>query len=378
MKKTLVRFRLLVKRLFKRPSFLFMLLMVPLFVVLLKSQENENGPSLMTVGIYLEDNADFDANYFVENTLRPDSAITFVQYNDKDVMIEDLKRSVIYEAVVVPCDFGDAVDNYINFREVDNPIDIYIRESGVSHNLVRETIQSKFFPILAYRLTEDYAKRNLNVTFTDEELEKLYSENIPEADLFVMAYADGTIADEEYDIVLMPLRGILAVWLVICSLAAAMYYVYDERNGLFTWWNSKSAVLRSLLYHFSVMIPSIIAFLLGLCFSSLMVNPIREIGVALLYSLLLVALANIIRIVLNSIKRIGVIIPLVILLSVALAPVFADVSFGFLNQIIPTYHYLKSTHDGSFVISMFIYTIIAIVSWIVLEKLNRMKKRELR
>ena len=64
---------------------------------------------------------------------------------------------------------------------------------------------------------------------SEEELRQAYERMLVEDSLFEMAYLDGgQDMEEDYHYLQAPVRGILATWLVICGLAACLYYMQDE------------------------------------------------------------------------------------------------------------------------------------------------------
>lgn len=366
-----IYFLLLIKRLFKRPSFIFMLLMVPLLVLLLKGQTSDDGTRLLDIGVYIEENADSDAVTLMDTMLKSGSSFRFCRFDSKDEMIESLKRVEIHEAIVIPADFSQALNQIINYKKITNPIQIYIREQGVSHKLIREIINSSIFPQLAMKATGRFMREVEGIDIGESELKDKFEANYPDVQLFVMAYADGTLAEEEFDVLLIPLRGMLAVWLMICSLAASLYYVKDANNGLFTWRSGGKRIGDKLLYYLAVMIPTAMTYLIAVGASSLMVNVFREIGMLALYVVALIILSNIVRLLCRSIKNIGIMIPLFAILSLVFSPVFMDVKFGPVNLCLPTYFYLKGVHNNSYVIGMVIYIVAAFAIWTGLELYNQ-------
>lgn len=372
--KHLTRFLLLIKRLFKRPSFIFMLLMVPVFVLLLRGQGTDDGTKLLDIGVYIEDNADSDALKLMDSLLESDSSFKFREFDSKDDMLDRLKKSEIYEAVVIPADFSDTLNRLVSYKNIDNPIEIYIREQGVSHKLIREVINSNIFPQMALKTTEKFLRDVEGINISESELQTMFEANYPDVQLFVMVYADGTIASEEFDLILMPLRGILAVWLVICVLAASMYFIKDERNGLFIWISGGIKLSQKILYYLAVMLPAALAYFIAIGVSSLMVNVLREIGMLVLYVAALIALSNVVRILCRNIKNIGIMIPLFAILSLVFSPVFIDVKFEAINVCLPSYYYLKSVHNNSYIIELMIYIVVVFAIWIGLEMLKQRRK----
>ena len=195
--------------------------------------------------------------------------------------------------------------------------------------------------------------------------------------LFEMGYVDEGAApvEEEVSYLLMPLRGILALWLLLCAIAASMYYLEDEKNGLFIWWKVKAPIIRDFLYYVVIIaIPSVMV-LVGLIYGGVFTNIKRELIAIVLYDLAIIFLANILRLLIRSIKGLGIITPILIMASAIFAPVFIDFKEGrTIQKFSPTFHYLYCIHDEYYVKSLLLYGIILLVIWYIINTISRQIK----
>jgi len=71
--------------------------------------------------------------------------------------------------------------------------------------------------------------------FDKERLKELFEENYIDGELILFEYAkSGKVDLEGVNYLTSPLRGLLCVVMLMCALAASVYFLADERDGTFT------------------------------------------------------------------------------------------------------------------------------------------------
>ena len=203
------------------------------------------------------------------------------------------------------------------------------------------------------------------------ERKNFYS-RVPEGSLFEYSYVDGD-SDNDINFLLAPVRGFLAIILAVTSLAASIYYLEDEKNGLFIYWHSRVPNLRALGYYGVVMINSSLLVLISLYMAGVGGNVFREILLLILYDLALILFSMIIRKLLGRIKNIGVSMPIIVMMFILLSPVLIDLkNMRPIQKLVPTFHYLTGVHSDRSLLNLAIY---CVVELLVLEVMS-VKKRE--
>lgn len=364
------RFLLLSKRLLKQPGYIFMLALVPIFVLLLRTA-GEDGGQLATIGVFAEKDADPVAKALYEELTVNSTVFSFVGYEDEESLIEAVKDDTLVEGWVIPARLSDSLSQFANKGKTDAPVRIIYREGGVSHMLIKEVLNGKIFRYLAPEILRAYisSSENCDMAVEDELSELLYA-RVPDTRLFVMGFADNTVSSEDDNVILMPVRGILAVWLMICSIAATLFYIKDEENGVFTWWSKKYRFFHAFGYYLSAIVPAMAVYFLGLWMGGLLTNPIREILNLFVYGVAVIILGNIIRINLKTVKTVGIATPVIIMLMTLLSPVFVDFKrAGVFRLLIPSYYYLQSTHAFSFIWGLCVYCVVGVIILFAEDKL---------
>ena len=172
----------------------------------------------------------------------------------------------------------------------------------------------------------------------------------------------------------MPVRGLLAILLLITSFAASIFYMEDTDNGLFIYWHSKFKNLRAVGYYSVVMINSAVLVLLSLMLSGMNTGIVTEAVNLAVYSLALILFSMIVRMIFGSIKTMGVVMPLVLIMSIVLSPVFIDIKgFRVVQAFVPSFYYLMGTYDSYWVVRMCVYCLCEVVMLEVIYRIKRIK-----
>jgi ABC-2 type transport system permease protein len=214
---------------------------------------------------------------------------------------------------------------------------------------------------------------------TDEQIAHIYDtyDNFGiNGNLFEMGYIDsGKTEADDTSYLMMPLRGILALWLLLLSVAASMYYLEDESNGLFIWWKTRFPLVRDILYYVVIMALPTVMVLLGLVYGGVFVGAGRELIAIILYDFTLIIFASILRELIGSIKGLGILTPILIMAFAILSPVFIDFKEGrAFQKICPTFHYLYCIHDEYYVKSLLLIGIILILIWYLIYAIKKKLK----
>lgn len=398
------KYLLLLKRLIKKKSYILMLIVVPALVLLLNAMSTQES-GLLTIGVYIpgQDHASSTIRADLENN---PGELHFIFYDDATKAENDVISQKLTEAWIFPENMDDCISEMATKNSSQNKIEVIILEDGLTHMLAKEVLASRVYPLVARQIAVDYISENVdqtgdtdtpsenthdtdgdytlsdNTDITDtsrdltDHITIIYDNYNINGNLFELGYVDGTAGEESTadSYLLMPLRGILSLWLLLCGIAASMYYLEDEKNGLFIWWKTKTPMLRDFGYYaIIILIPSAVV-LVGLKFGGVFTNFWSEILSLALYDILVILLSIVFREIIHSIQGLGVITPILILSSAIFSPVFIDFKEGRDLQIFfPSFHYLSSIHDSYYLKSMTLYIIILLVFWILVRLIKKME-----
>lgn len=373
-----IRFWLLNKRLFKTYSFLLVLCMVPLLVAGVRLGARESS-GVAKILLYLPDPEDGLAVQIASRLMEDNHVLHYELCSSKEEgikAVESFRADALWifsgnmrEALAKAAAYGAGEENYA--------VEVVQREDDVRMLFTRQILCAKLYPDFSYELYVDFVRNECGLTeVTQEELQDAYNRTLVEGSLFRMEYLDGRPADEDDSYLLAPVRGILALWLVLCGLAGGMYYMRDEQRGVF----SQLSPGRRLFWAFAVqgvlLCDGVAVMLAALKLAGVFTTWDREILAALLFGCCVLLFCSIIRLLCRSLEWLGGCIPLLLIGMLVLCPVFLDVNgFRAVQYLLPPYYYLKSIHSAFYLWGMACY---AVVSALVCLLLHGWRSRRVR
>lgn len=367
-RRMLTRYYLLNKRLFKKFSFVLILCIVPLLVggIRLLSKE-ESG--IARVVLCLPNPEDELASQVVEQLVSDEGILRYLFCESE----EEARRMVVENeadtAWIFTEDLEERLRKVASKKRIGPVVKVVERKESVSLFFSREILGGALYPAFSYAVYEEYVRSDLGLTdVTEEELRKAYERTLVEGSLFEMAYLDGgQDAEEDFNYLQAPLRGILSVWLVLCGLAACLYYMQDEEQGVF----SKIPVTRRLPAAFGVcavfLSDAVLVVLLACKLAGVFTVWHRELISCVLFACATLAFCNLIRLIGNTPERLGSSMLILTAGMLVLNPVFLDLrGFRAVKYLLPSYYYLLSIHNVKYLYGMVIYTTVMSVLCAVL------------
>lgn len=367
----LKRAMILNKRLLKKPSFLAVLLIVPLLVTLLGVAAKEES-GIMTVVLAVQDTTDLTANAIVENLRKDSGLIRFLEGTPKEAeaLVEGGQADAAW---IFPRDMQEKIDAFVAFpNERNGFVAVIQREESVFLRLALEKLNAALYPYLSLALCENYVYSNI-LTINDlppEQLRQYYDAVDAEgADLFDFVYANsGAPADtENANYLLSPVRGLLAIMVILGGLAAVLFYGQDETAGVF------DRLPRGKRFWFSAVYPAvavgnvILAVFAALGLAGLLLNIVREIAALLLYGLITAGFCTGLRLLMPNGHMLAAVTPALIAGMTVLCPVFVNPpELPALQYLLPPFYYLKAIYDLKYMGYMAIYAVaICGVDWLL-------------
>lgn len=377
-RRMLTRYYLLNKRLFKKYSFLLILCIVPLLVggIRLLSQE-ESG--IARVVLCFPNPEDELAIQVADELVRKESIFRYLFCESE----EEARRMVVENeadtAWIFTEDLADSLRTVASRKRIGPVVKVVERKDSVSLILSREILSGALYPAFSYAVYEDYVRSDLGLTeVTADELRQAYERTLVEGSLFEMAYLDdGQDTEEDFNYLQAPLRGILSIWLVLCGLAACLYFMQDEEQGVF----SRTPVARRLWASFgvcAVFLSDAVLVVLSACkLAGVFTVWYREVISCILFACATLAFCNLIRLIVHTPERLGSSMLVLTAGMLVLCPVFINLrGFRVVKYLLPPYYYLLSIHSVRYLYGMAIYTtVVSVLCMLLFRWKNRNEKR---
>ena len=321
---------LLSKRLLRRPGYLAVLLLIPLFALALALfSRQESG--VVTVALCLEEPADAAACTTAERLLNAESILRCSASPEPEA------------ARVLPADLEKRLDFFARYGS-GGSITVVEREENVFLMLAREKLYAALYPELSFSVFRNFLVNELGADALPEEaLRGAYAGRFTAEELIRFTYVDGSEIEPGGRYLTAPLRGILALLLLLCGLASGMYCYREEREESFVWLSRPKRRLLPLLCHLTAMVPAALAVLAALYLSGLWLGLGREAVMMLLYLPCCVLFCEVLRCLSPREEHYGALIPILAVAVLVLCPVFVDLQLPLpFRALLPTSYYLKA------------------------------------
>lgn len=367
MRRLVVWYILLNKRLLKIYSFILILCVIPLLVgaVRLMAQK-ESG----IVSIALCPNrSDDELVDKIIGQLLDDNRI--LRYEVCDTEEEARKKVERYEADaawIFPESLTERLREAAADKYIQPIIEVVEREDTIPLMFSREILSSTLYTYFSYEVYVDFVRDDLGLEIDDAELQEVYESNQVKGSLFRVEYLDGMPVEQDSYLV-TPLRGMLALWLVLCGFAASMYFIQDEQRGHFAWVPVRHRLWMAFGFHAVLLSDAAIVLLVSCKLAGVFTRLTSELLCVILFSGCTLVFCNLIRMLCGTLERLGSCIPILLASMVVLSAVFIDIkSWKPIQYLLPSYYYLKSIHSIYYLYGMLIYMGIGFVLCVLLAR----------
>ena len=359
MKQLFKWFLMLNKRLYKKVAFLVILVMIPVSVFAFgKFAEEDSG--FLHIVLAQTDESDSTSEAVINDLITEESIILFTKVSGPDEAVEAVKSGKADEAWIFPSDLSGSISQYVENSE-KGFITIITREQNTLLTFAREKLTSSLYEYSAKAYYINFARTNvpeLDLLSDGELLEYFDNVSISE-EFFVYGSPDsvktgGNGATSDY--LTTPIRGLLSILVVMCGMAAAMYYMQDEKSGLFAWVSESKQIYVEFACLGIAVFNVAVVVMISLFVSGLASTFIIEFASIVLYAVCCVAFCLLLRQIFGNIKLFGVMMPLLTVVMIVLCPVFFDfrIILGLQLMFPPTY-YVNSLYDHNYILYMPIY-----------------------
>lgn len=349
------------KRLYKKLTFLILLILIPTLVFCYGIFAQQDS-GMITIAVALEDPTDPFTVDFADRLQNTSELILFSVYDDPESAVEGVRYGKADAAWIFPADLSGCLADFAENR-FDNGgfVRVVIREKTMPVMLTLEKLGAMLFNGTARELFADYIQFNLSETAVIDEASILahYDTAVQDGELFEYAYPnEGSVPENARNYLLSPLRGLLGILIAVSSLVTAMYYTEDQHKGLFSWIPQGSLGFVELGYQI-ISVGNLMAFVwLGLSAVGLTAGFFTELIIAVLYMLCCASFGQMVRVWCKNVVAIGMLLPVLTVCMLVLCPIFFD--FGGLRDLgylFPPTYYINSAFRSADIGSMAVYTL---------------------
>lgn len=361
---------LLSKRLYRRPTFVVLWLVIPTLVLGYTATDTEDS-GMVTVAVAQEGHATPEEALMAG--LTDDSQLLRYQLcataKEAQTLVSSGKADTAW---IFPCDLEAGIRAFVESPNDTPCIRVLVREDSVMLRLSRERLSGTAFERVARQVYLTFLRRLAPELepLSDQALLEHYDQVNIADNLFAFDETFAAAADTHY--LLSPLRGLLGLVILLGSLATAMYHLRDLRAGTFCrlglgWrWTAECAGQLVATLHLAL------AAAVCLTLSGLSENLLRELALLVLYSLGCAAFSMAVRRVVGSLRVMAALLPALAVLTLVLCPVFFDLApIEGVQYLFPPTYYVYAAHQPLYLWHLLAYTLVCFGVYTLAGQLGR-------
>ncbi len=377
MKRLFRWFFMLNKRLYKKASFVIMLMLIPVLITAFNFVAKEDSGFLHIVLAQI-DTSDELSSQVIEELLNEESIIRFSYAESEKEAINCVRNGDADEAWIFNSNLKQCVDEFCasDFDKNKTAVNVVAKEQNVFLRVANEKLSATMYKHYAKSYYINFARTNVSSldSLSDEELSAYFDNITLNEDLFVFASVDSDSAHNstmDTNYLTSPIRGLLSILVVICGIAAAIYYMQDEKSGTFSWVKESNRIYVAFAcIVISTLNITSVVFISLLC-TGLTASVLKELISFVLYALCVAVFCLLIKQIFSSIRMLASIIPPLTVIMIALCPVFFDLrKLTALQLMFPPTYYVNVVYDNMYLLYMVIYTIVCFALCQLLQKLR--------
>ncbi|MBO4395251.1 MAG: hypothetical protein J5819_02770 [Eubacterium sp.] len=333
MKYFFVRNIIIAKRLMKGPFFWICMSLLLILPIALKNEIEKHG---VGVHVLILDESGENVSAELTDSLISvgNSVISFKIWNGTESEMRDrIAGGHAQAGYIIPSDIAERVRSYHNEK---TPLLTAIRsDREISVRVIDEVVYGKLYDLYAESIAQDFTSKldgrddPARTPFIHDRYTGYLNAEIP----FLFTHADGSVFTEfqnedDRSVAVQPLKGLIALLVVLMSLSGGILWYQDEKRGVFMRFGLAEKNLVHLSY---IVIPTLAAAITGLVTNMLLVNGSfpKEALTMLLLVIIQVPVAFLLQKLVRSVYLYMALIPVIIVcyLIVGLAFFEKDLHF---------------------------------------------------
>lgn len=337
------------KRLFHKYSFILILLIIPVSVFALSTVSGQDA-GVMKVALCCDGECDAVTNEIFSSLVSGDSIIKYKTYPSPEEALEAVKGQKADVAWIFEENFQEKLAKYASDEFSGKLVEVVATEDTIPVKLSNEALFASFFKYFSYEMYKDFVYSEVVTENVSEDvIKEYYNKFITDESIVEVKKINSGDALPQANYIVAPVRGFLAVLIMLCGLAAALYFLSDMARGKYDWLPQTKRLLPAFASCFSAVLVASAVVFVTLLAAGMTGFILREIICIITFILAATAFCLLICTVFRSAGKLGALIPFIIILMLVFSPVFFSINkFYPVHLLFPTYYYLNSVTNLSF------------------------------
>lgn len=348
---------MLAKRLLFRRSFVVLLLLIPLLLpaagVLMQGDSG-----VLRIALCAAGGENPGAEKIMAGLKKEESVLRYTVYTSEREARQAVAGNREDAAWIFAEDFENALRSYGRGETRRAAVTVVERETGISLQLSHEKLYGALYPYIARAAYDDFIEREFSGRIPAETAHRAYEETVGGGNVIRMEkmHNSGGAATGNY--LTAPLRGLLSLVVMLCGMAACMYYLEDRSAGRLDWLPGKMRIFPAVGTAGAALLFAGIAMLAALFAAGIHTALWLELAAMALFVLSAAGFCTVLALLFRKPGVLGAALPFLLLTMLALCPVFFNMKIlRPVRLLLPPYYYLQAIGNPAYLLYMFFYCI---------------------
>lgn len=359
--RALVWFLMLTKRLILQWSFIIMLCAIPVVVSLTNVIVSDDDTGILHIALSYEEE-DETVDKIIKKLMDEDSVIQYSLVPSVEEARQGVKNQTYDVAWIFPGDFKEKMDEYIKSYNGEPFIEIFLREETIPMRVAKQKLFAAVYSEFSYSIFKNFIYEEIvsEEVVPEQELMDTYSRMPRGQDIIEIEKLNAKVKKNETSNYLnAPIRGLLSLIVMLCTLTGAMYYLKDMQEGKYDWLPYRKRILPAWASCFAGSTLACVTMLIAVMVSGIGIGFLNEIVPTILFAIAAAGFGTVFCIIIRSPGKLGALIPGILIVMLALSPIFFNVrAIMEVSYMLPTYHYLYAVHNKNYYLYLMLYCVI--------------------
>ncbi len=359
-RKYLVWFYMLSKRLLRQWSFLLLLCLIPMCTFFIHIAMTEESGVVHV--LLCNEGEDSMAEEIITSLMNEKSVLRFSQCESEENAYQLIKKHKADVAWIFPKFFLDKMNRYTSGEDNEPFVKIIEREESMQNTIVREKLFGAIYRDYSRAIYENFSYSEIvNKEDVSPEKVRSYYDSLQRKGTIIQIERLNEMQQKKQtaNYLTAPIRGILSLLIVLCSLAAAMYFLKEKNDGRFAWLSPKKRIIPAMASCFSATLLSGSAVLCALCLSGTWTGFLHELISMMLFMFATTGFCMTLSVFFRSPGKFGSLIPGLVIIMLVLSPIFFNLKvLPVARFMLPTHYYLYSVYNSSYYTFEIIYCVV--------------------
>lgn len=348
-KKYLLWFLMLGKRLLCKKTFVALLCLIPLFVPVTHSILLNSKSSILEIALCNPDNDPVTAE-ITDKLTSEQNIISYTVVTSPEEAKQLVKSGKADGAWIFTPELGKNTSRAVSGIFKIPLVSVVEREDTVPLMLSREVLYGAMYNALSYSIFEDFIFEDMQLKgkVNETTLKNYYTNEKRLGDIVEIKPLNSDLNPVEANILTAPLRGLVALLVVVCTFAAMLYFLKDRKEGRFSWLSPANRIMPALGGCLAAAVLSGITVFVTLQLSGISTGFFRELLSMLFFITATTGFCLVFCAVFSSPTVPGALLPGIAIGMLLAAPVFFEFpGLEFIKLLSPLNYYIYSLYDTS-------------------------------